>query len=122
MVAFRLLAGIIFAAIFCTMFVGMYGTYREENAKLVSRREAEELAKRIKTLADQDSGTRTFFTITVPSNCELRFENRALVVIIDKNVGTHDVGVQVTGPSISGRQAKLTLERTGEGVIVSGGR
>jgi len=117
-----LLAGIIFATIFFVLFVDVYSTYRDENAKLVFRREAGELAKRIKTLASQDPGTRVFFTITVPSNCELHFENRAIIVIIDKNVMTHDVGVQVTGLSISGRQAWLTLERTSEGVTISGGR
>lgn len=120
MPALRLLASVIFASIFCAMFVALYSTYSLESAEAKFDREAGQLAELIETLADQDPGSTMQFTITVPSNCQLRFENTFVVAEIGDEVEHYDTSVALTGPSFGGGRVKLTLERTSEGVEISG--
>lgn len=116
----RLLASVIFASIFCAMFVVLYSTYSSESAEAKFEREAGQLAELIETLADQDPGSAMQFTITVPQNCQLRFENKFVVALIREKIGRYDTSVALTGPLFGSGRVKLTLERTSEGVEISG--
>ena len=116
----RLLASAILASIFCAIFVALYSTYSSESARARFEREASQLAELIETLADQDPGSTMQFTITVPPNCKLRFENTFVVAEMGDEIERHDTSVALTGPSFGGGRVELTLERTPEGVEISG--
>lgn len=120
MVALRLLASVVFATIATSSFIVMLGMYRDGSSELRFSSEVEELAGVIRTLADQDRGAKVLFTITVPPNCELRFENYAIVVIIRGSTKVYQVGVPIFGSPIDGGRVTLVLERTDEGVKVGG--
>jgi hypothetical protein len=102
------------------MFVVLYNTYRAESSEAKFEREAGELAELIQTLSDQDPGSTILFTLTVPQDCQLGFENTFVVVEIGSEVEHHDTSINLIGPSFSGGQVQLTLERTSEGVEISG--
>ena len=120
MPALKLLASVILASIFCATFVVLYTTYRSESAEAKFKREADQLAELIMALADQDPGSTMLFTIDVPSNCQLRFEDNFVVTLIEDEIERRDTSTALTGPSFSGRRVELTLRRTSEGVEVSG--
>lgn len=120
MSALKLLASVVFASMFCAIFVVLYSTYSSESAKAKFGREAGQLIEMIKTLADYDPGSTISFTITVPPNCQLGFENTFVVVEIGDEIEHHDTSITLIGPSFSGGRVELTLERTSEGVEISG--
>lgn len=120
MVALKQLAGIIFAAMFLSIAGAIYLSYSRGSAKSDFERKAQELAGRIDILADKDAGTKEQFEINVPPGCELRFEDNSVVVVVDGQTKTHQVGVNVTGSAITAREVVLTLERVKNGVMISG--
>lgn len=120
MVALKQLAGVIFAAMFLSIAGAIYLSYSRGSAKSDFERRAQELAERIDILASKDAGTNEQFEINVPPGCELRFENNSVVVVVDGQTKTHNVGVNVTGSAITAREVTLTLERVENGVTVSG--
>jgi len=61
-----------------------------------------------------------WFTITVPQNCQLRFENTFVVVLVREKIGRYNASVALTGPSFEGGRVELTLGRTSGGVEISG--
>jgi hypothetical protein len=127
MVAFKQLSGVIFAAIFLSIVGAIYLGYSRGSAKSEFERRAQELAEQINILAEKDMGTKEFFTINVPADCELRFEDNSVVAIVDGNLENHGVRVKVgvkVGENIidlkiTSRNVVLTLERTKNGVSVS---
>ena len=119
MVALRTLASVIFATIFLSIFAALYLQYQSGSAEAVFRHQAEQLAQQVKLLADQDAGASLPFDIVVPPNCELRFEENLVVIVIGQAQENFDAGVAVSGQTLSGQQARLTLKRTENGVTVS---
>ena len=68
-------------------------------------------------------GTKEFFDINVPPDCELRFADNSVVAVVDGNPENHNVGVKVVVPydsAITNGKVTLTLERVENGVMVSG--
>jgi len=120
MVALKLLASVVFASIFCATFVVLYSIYSSESAEAKFERDAGQLAGLIETLRDQDSGSTIPFTITVPLNCQLRFENTFVVISIGGENRNFNTFVSLSGPPFSGGQVELTLRRTSGGVEISG--
>jgi len=111
---------VVLASIFCAIFVALYNTYRAESSEAKFEREAGQLAELIQTLSDQDPGSTISFTITIPKNCQLGFENTFIVVEVGGEIKRFDTSVTLTGPSFSGGRVELTLERTSEGVEIIG--
>lgn len=120
MPALKLLASVVFASIFCGIFIALYSTYHSESAEAKFEREAGQLAELIKALKDQDPGSATLFTIDVPQDCQLKFENTSVVISIGGENRSFNTFVSLIGPSFSGGRVQLTLRRTSEGVEVSG--
>jgi hypothetical protein len=120
MVALKLLASVIFASIFCATFVVLYSTYHSESSEAKFERVAGQLAEMIEVLKDQDPGSTMPFTIEVPQNCQLMFENTFVVISIGGENMSFDTFVNLSGPSFSDQRVELTLRRTSEGVEVSG--
>jgi hypothetical protein len=118
--ALKSLASVILASIFCATFVVLYSTYSSEGAEAKFERDAGQLAGLIEALGDQDPGSTMSFTIAVPPNCRLRFENTFVVVSIGGEDRRFDTFVSLSGPSFSGGRVELMLRRTSEGVEVSG--
>jgi hypothetical protein len=119
-VAFKQLAGVVFAVIFLSIVGTIYVSYSRGSAKSDFERDAESLAQQIRLLVDYSENTTWIFNIDVPADCELQFENKSVVAIIDNVHKYHDVGISVVGPTISGRKIGLTLERRENEVRVSG--
>jgi hypothetical protein len=120
LVAFKQLAGVIFAVIFMSIVGAIYVGYSRGSAKSNFEHDAENLAQQIRLLADQSENTTWIFNIDVPADCELQFENKSVVAIVDNVHKYHDVGINVDGPTISGRRVGLTLRRTENGVTIIG--
>jgi len=116
------LAGVIFAVIFLSIVGAIYVSYTKNSAKADFESKAQELAERIDILAGKDLGTKEFFDINVPPDCELRFENNLVVAVVDGNPENHNVGVQVCDnrSAITNGMVTLTLERTENGVTING--
>jgi hypothetical protein len=121
-VAFKQLAGVIFAVIFMAIVGAIYVSYNRGSAKSDFEHKAQELAERIDILAGKDLGTKEFFDINVPPDCELRFEDNSIVAVVDGNPENYNVGVKVTynGFAITDMKVTLTLERVENGVTISG--
>jgi len=119
MVALRTIASVIFAAIFLSIFASLYLQYQSGSAEANFRRQAEQLAQQVRLLADQDMGASFLFDIVVPSNCELRFEENSVVIVIGEVQENFDAGIAVSGPALSGEQIRLMIERTENGVVIS---
>ena len=121
MVALKQLAGVIFAAMFLSIVGAIYVGYSRGSAKSEFERKAQDLAGRIDILANKDVGTKEQFEINVPPDCELRFWDRSIIVFVDgRNTENHNVVQNVFGENITNRNVTLMLERTENGVIVSG--
>jgi hypothetical protein len=119
-VALKQLAGVIFAAMFLSIVGAIYLSYSRGSAKSNFERDAESLAQQIRLLVDHSENTTWIFNIDVPADCKLQFENKSVVAIVDNVHKYHDVGISVDGPTISGRRVGLTLQRTENGVTISG--
>ncbi len=119
MVALRTLASVILATIFLSIFAVLYLQYQSGSAEAVFRHQAEQLAHQVKLLADQDAGASLPFDIAVPTNCELRFEENLVMILVGQTQENFDTGIVVSGPTLSGQQARLALKRTKNGVEVS---
>ncbi len=119
MVALRTLASVIFVAIFLSIFATLYLQYQNGSTETVFRHQAEQLAQQVKLLADQDVGASLPFDIMVPTNCELQFEEKSVVIVIGQTQENFDAGAMVSGPTLSGQQARLVIKRTENGVTVS---
>jgi len=119
MVALKTLASVIFATIFLSIFAALYLQYQSGSTEAVFKCQAEQLAHQIKLLADQDAGASFIFDILVPPNCELRFEENLVTTVVGQTQENFDAGIAVSGPMLSGQQARLTLKRTEDGVMVS---
>ncbi|MCJ7720314.1 MAG: hypothetical protein MUO36_02480 [Candidatus Hadarchaeum sp.] len=128
MVAFKQLAGVVFAVIFLSIVGAIYVSYTRNSAKADFERKAQELADIINILANKDNGTIEQFEINVPPDCELRFENNSVVAVVDGNPENHNVGVKVGEKfgeniidlTITSRRVTLTLKRAENGVTISG--
>ncbi len=119
MVAFKQLAGVIFAVIFLAIVGAIYVSYTRNSAKSDFERKAQELAERIDILAGKDLGTKEFFDINVPPDCELRFEDRSVMVFVDeRNTENHSVMENIFGSAITNGEVTLTLERVENGVTI----
>lgn len=120
MIAVKQLAEVILAAAFVAIFAGLYLTYQGGSAIAAFERDAEQLAQLISLLSTQDNGTQNVFSIEVPAGCELRFEDNAIIVVINNVPENFDVGVSVSGPTFTNQKIKLTLHRVENGVEISG--
>lgn len=120
MPALKLLAGVIFATIFCGIFVVLYITYHSQSVEAKFERDADQLAELIRTLRDRDPGSTMLFTIEVPRDCLLKFENTSVAISVGGENRSFDTFVSLSGPSLSGGRVELTLRRTSEGVELSG--
>jgi len=118
--ALKLLAGVIFATIFCSIFVVLYTTYHTQSAEAKFERDADQLAGLIRTLKDRDPGSTMRFTIEVPQDCWLKFENTFVVISVGGENRSFNTFVSLSGPSFSGERVGLTLRRTSEEVELSG--
>jgi hypothetical protein len=119
MVALQTLASVVLAAIFLSISAGLYLQYQSGSAEANFRRQAEQLALQIDLLAYQDTGASLPFDIVVPPNCELRFEENSVVIVIRYVRENFDAGVAIGGPTLGGQTARLTLVRTENGVAIS---
>ena len=119
MVAFNQLASVILAAIFISIFAGLYINYQHGAAERDFMQSAESLAERVRTLKDRDAGTTDYFSINVPANCELRFYDNMIFATAGSWSENHDVGVAVSGPTLANQRVQLKLERLDNGVSVS---
>jgi len=120
-VAFKQLAGVVFAVIFLSIVGTIYVSYSRGSAKSDFERKAQELAERIDVLASKDVGTKEFFDINVPPDCELQFDDRSVMVFVDgRNTENHSVMENVFGSAITNGMVTLTLERVENGVTISG--
>lgn len=119
MVALRTLASVIFAAIFLSIFASLYLQYQSGSTEANFRRGGEQLAQQINLIADQDVGASLTFDIAVPLNCELRFEENSVIIVIGEVQENFDAGVAVSGPALSGQQIRLTIERAENEVVIS---
>lgn len=120
MAALKLLAGVIFAVIFCGIFVVLFNTYHTQSAEAKFERDADQLAGLIRTLKDMDPGSTMLFTIQVPRGCWLKFENTSVVISMGGENRSFNTYVSLSGPSFSGVRVELTLKRTFEEVELSG--
>ena len=120
MVAIKLIASVTFAAVLLAIFASLYASYQSGTAIEAFERDAEVLAQRIRLMADQDVGTQDIFEISVPPGCELRFEDNAVVAVINQVPENFDAGIAVSGPSFSNQRAQLTLKRVKNGVEIYG--
>jgi hypothetical protein len=118
--ALKLLAGVIFATIFCGIFVVLYTTYHSQSAEAKFERDADQLAGLIRTLKDRDPGSTMLFTIDVPQDCLLKFENTSVLISVGGENRTFNTFVNLSGPSFSDERVELTLLRTSEEVELSG--
>jgi hypothetical protein len=118
--ALKLLAGVIFATIFCGIFVVLFNTYHSQSAGAKLERDADQLAELIRNLKDMDPGSTMTFTIQVPQGCLLRFENTFVIISMGGEDRSFDTFVSLSGPSFSGGLVGLTLTRTSEGVELGG--
>jgi hypothetical protein len=109
--ALKLLAGVIFAAIFCGIFVVLFNTYHTQSAEAKFEQDAEQLAGLIRTLRDMDPGSTMPFTIEVPQDCWLKFENSSVVISVGGENRSFDTFVSLSGLSFSGERVVLTLRR-----------
>jgi len=127
-VAFKQLAGVIFAVIFMSIVGAIYVSYSRGSAKSEFERKAQDLAGQIDVLASKDVGTKEQFEINVPPDCELRFWDNSVVAVVDGNPENHNVRVRVgmkVGENIihliiTTGKVTLTLERVENGVTISG--
>jgi len=118
--ALKLLAGVIFATIFCGIFVVLFNTYHTQSAAAKFERDAGQLAGLIGTLRDKDPGSTMQFIIEVPQDCWLKFENTSVVISVGGENRSFNTFVSLSGPSFSGERVELNLSRTSEEVEISG--
>lgn len=81
---------------------------------------AKDMADLIETLGRYDPGSQIPLEITVPTDCEIIFENESVVV----NTGskqTHDTGIEIVGSKLNSGNYNLTLIRTQKGVEINAG-
>ncbi len=112
------IAYVIFAVLFISISFAIYTEYQRGAAEQEFRLKAEELAGQINELGNQSEGTILYFDISVPPNCELRFTDNAVVIMIGKWPDNFQVGVPVSGPTFINQRVDLKLERTENGVSV----
>lgn len=120
MEVFKQIAAVVFAVLFLGIFAGIYSHYRSGSAEAAFERDAEGLAQRIRLLADKDVGSKDYFDIDVPSNCQLSFEDNSIIAHVNNVPKTFDAGVPVSGDNVSNRKVHLTLGRVENGVSVYG--
>ena len=119
MVAFKMLASVIFASIFLTAVGAIYVNYGRGAELSDFERDAEELAGRIGALAKKDVGTIEFFEINVPAGCELRFQDNQVLALVEGQQKAHDAGITITGPEFVAGRITLRVERVSGGVEVN---
>lgn len=110
--ALNYIAYVIFAVLFVSVGFAMYAEYQRGAAEQGFRLKAKELAGRIQVLGDQSENTIWYFDITVPSNCELRFGDNAVIITIGEWSENFQVGVPVSGPTFSSQDLNLKMVRT----------
>jgi len=115
------IAYVIFAVLFLSIALAMCAQYQQGAAEQDFRLKAEELSERIKALGDQSPGTvdDSLRDISIPANCELRFTDNTVVIVIGSWSDNFPVGILVSGPPFSNQGLNLRLERTENGVNVS---
>ena len=118
MVALRLVAGVILASVFLSIFGAFLVIHERRSSELGFKRDVEKLAGILNSLAEQSPGTQLLFELEVPSGCELRFENLQLVALIGGENLTFNLRVPVMGPTLKNQRAKLILRRVKEGIEV----
>ncbi len=119
--AMNYIAYVIFAVLFLSIGFAIYVQYQQGAAEQDFKHKAEMLAERIEALGSQGTGAVDYFDISVPENCELRFDSldNAVVIMIGGWSDNFSVGIHVSGPIFSNQRLSLRLERTESGVVVS---
>jgi hypothetical protein len=112
------IAYVISALLFVSVAFTIYIQYQRGAVEQEFKLRAEELSERIEALGNQSPGTVDYFDISVPSNCELRFTDNAVVVVIGSWSENFPVGIPVSGPTFTDQRLSLRLERSGNGVNV----
>jgi hypothetical protein len=113
------IAYVIFAVLFISIAIAVYVQYQQGAAEQDFRLKAEGLAGEIEQLGNMSAGSVQNFEISVPQNCELRFTDNTVVIVIGSWSDNFPVGIPVSGPTFSDQKLSLRLERTGNGVNVS---
>ena len=120
MTSLQLLASVIFAAIFATVFSSLYISYRAGAELDAFERGVEDLANRIRLLANQDTGAVDYFgSMNIPKNCELRFQDKNVIAVVRGSQKSYSTGITVSGPTLSGWSGQLKLERMENNIKVS---
>jgi len=117
--ALNYIAYVIFAVLFISIALAMYVQYQQGAAEQDFKLKAEGLAEEIEQLGNMSAGFVRNFEISVPLNCELRFIDNTVVILIGSWSDNFSVGIPVSGPTFSDQRLSLRLERTGNGVNVS---
>ena len=120
MTSLQLLVSVIFAAIFVTVFASIYINYRAGAELDAFERGVEDLANRIRLLANQDTGAVDYFgSMNIPKNCELRFQGKNVIAVVGDSQKSYSTGITVSGPTLSGWSGQLKLERMENDIKVS---
>jgi hypothetical protein len=113
------IAYVIFAVLFVSIAIAIYAQYQQGAAEQDFKVKAEELAGNIEQLGNMSTGSVQNFEISVPRNCELRFTDNTVFILIGSWSDNFPVGIPVSGPIFSDQKLSLRLERTENGVNVS---
>jgi hypothetical protein len=122
MTAINYIAYVAFAVIFISVGFTIYIQYQQGEAERLFLTNAGELADIVNTVAAQDVGTSQIFSITVPGNSQLIFENDRVVAKIGGRLENFAVGTTLSGSTLDGGIFQLTVTRTQAGVDVSGAK
>jgi hypothetical protein len=118
MTSIQILVGVIFAAVFLAIFVGLYTTYLKGSEETKFREKAEELAEIITLLGGKASGTQHPFTLKVPDNCKLWFQDNRVMIAIEESTENFNTGVNLSGEELGPGQVTLLIKRVEGGVEV----
>lgn len=114
--ALKLLAGIVLASILMGTFVALQTNLGRSNEIRTFKNKSRELTEIINGLSDP--GSQKPFEITIPEDCELRFENKSVVAVISGDRESHDTDLNIEGETLSPGHYNLQLVRTEEGVKI----
>ncbi len=114
--ALKLLAGIVLASIFMGTFLALQMNLGKSNEIRTFKNRSQKLAEIINGLSDPNS--QKPFEITIPEDCELRFENKSVVAVISGDRESHNTDLNIENKILSTGTHNLQLIRTEEGVRI----
>lgn len=117
--ALNYLAMVALAVIFIGLGLALYSQYQTGAAEREFEAKAEILAELVNAMSVQDPGSTDYLEIYVPTNCELSFHDSTISVKVGSSSKDIPVDVFISGPTLSGRQLNLMIQRTKSGVTVS---